>query len=103
MVKKILRIFINKYFIVTLAFLVWMAFFDSDNYINRRKLNEKLSTLRKEKQFYLKEINNDSVLTIRLQTDSLALEKLAREKYQMKRDNEDVYLVFDTIADRHPQ
>ena len=103
MLKKILRIFINKYLIVTVAFIVWMGFFDTDNFLTRRKLNDKLNNLRKEKRFFLNEINNDSVLTVKLQTDSLALEKLAREKYQMKRPNEDVFLVFDTTADRHPQ
>jgi cell division protein DivIC len=101
--KKVFHIFINKYFIVTLAFLVWMGFFDTDNYITRRKLNDKLNNLRKEKQYYLNEIKNDSILTVKLQTDSLALEKLAREKYQMKKDKEDVFLVFDTTVDRHPQ
>jgi cell division protein DivIC len=101
--KKALRIFINKYFIVTVAFLVWMAFFDSDNYINRKKLNDKLNTLRTEKQFYLDEIRKDSLLTMRLQSDSLAIEKLAREKFQMKRDKEDVFLIIDTTAGQHPR
>jgi cell division protein DivIC len=103
MFKKILRILINKYFVVTVAFIVWMGFFDIDNFIARGKLNDKLTTLKKEKQFFLNEIRNDSILTVRLQTDSLALEQLAREKYQMKKEKEDVYLIFDTIADRHPQ
>ena len=88
---------------VTLAFIVWMGFFDTDNFLTRRKLNDKLNNLRKEKQFYRNEINNDSILTVKLQNDSLELEKLAREKYQMKKDKEDVFLVFDTTADRHPQ
>lgn len=102
LIKKALRIFINKYFIVTVAFLVWMAFFDSDNYINRKKLNSKLKGLNSEKAFYLEEIQKDSILTVRLQRDSLAIEKLAREKFQMKRDKEDVFLIIDTTADQHP-
>jgi len=101
--KKILRIFINKYFVVTVAFIVWMGFFDTDNYLTRRKLNDKLNILRKEKRFYQNEITHDSILTVKLQNDSLELEKLAREKYQMKRDREDVFLVLDTTVDQHPQ
>jgi len=102
-IKKILRIFINKYFVVTMAFIVWMGFFDSDNMLNRKKLNDKLNSLKMEKQFFLNEIRNDSILTVKLQNDSLALEKLAREKYQMKKDREDVFLVLDTTAGQHPQ
>jgi cell division protein FtsB len=100
--KAIFRFLINKYFLTTVAFVVWMVFFDSNNLLTRNKLQEKLDGLNVEKQFYIQEIKKDSALTDQLMSDSSALEKFARERYLMKKDKEDVFLVIDTTADRHP-
>ena len=101
MFRKILKFIFNKYTITFVAFIVWMVFFDSDNILTRRHYHSKLNELKQEKHFYLDEIRKDSTLTRKLLTDSLALEKYAREKYLMKRDKEDVYIVADTTAGRH--
>jgi cell division protein FtsB len=99
--KKILKIFINKYVLITLAFILWMVFFDSNNVFTRAKLRDKLDELQQEKRFYLDEIQKDSALTMKLLNDSSELERFAREKYLMKKDNEDLFLVIDTVAERH--
>ena len=99
--KKILSFFINKYFLTTVAFIVWLVFFDSNSLMERNKLQEKLDVLNLEKRFYLDEIKRDSTLTKQLLSDSAQLEKFARERYLMKKDKEDVYLVIDTTADQH--
>ena len=99
--KLIFRILINKFFLTTIAFVVWMVFFDSINLMTRNHLQEKLDALNLEKQFYLQEIKRDSTLTSQLMTDSTQLEKFARERYLMKKDKEDLFLVIDTTADRH--
>ena len=100
--RFIYRILINKFFLTTVAFIVWMVFFDSNNLLTRNRIQEKLDGLNTEKQFYLQEIKKDSTLTNQLMTDSMQLEKFARERYLMKKDKEDVFLVIDTTADRHP-
>ncbi len=99
--KKILSFFINKYFLTTVAFMVWLVFFDSNSLMERNKLQEKLDILNLEKRFYLDEIKRDSTLTKQLLSDTVQLEKFARERYLMKKDKEDVYLVIDTTADQH--
>ena len=99
--KKILSFFINKYFLTTVAFIVWLVFFDSNSLMERNKLQEKLDVLNLEKRFYLDEIKRDSTLTRQLLSDTAQLEKFARERYLMKKDKEDVYLVIDTTADQH--
>lgn len=93
--------FVNKYFLTTLAFVVWLVFFDSNSFVERNKLQEKLDLLNLEKRFYLDEIKRDSTLAKQLISDSTQLEKFARERYLMKKDKEDVYLVIDTTADQH--
>ena len=100
--RLIFRILINKYFLTTVAFAVWMVFFDSNNLLTRNRLQEKLDGLNLQKQFYLQEVKKDSTLTKQLLSDSNQLEQFARERYLMKKDNEDVFLVTDTTADRHP-
>ncbi len=100
--RFIFRILINKFFLTTVAFIVWMIFFDSNNLLRRNQVQEKLDGLNLEKQFYLQEIRKDSILTNQIMTDSTQLEKFARERYLMKKENEDLFLVIDTTADRHP-
>jgi hypothetical protein len=100
--KKILKIFFNKYTITLLLFGVWMMFFDNSSLLNRMKFKEKLNTLKQEKRAYLNEIKNDSILTEKLLSDTLEMEKFARENYLMKKDKEDVFLLIDTTVDRHP-
>lgn len=99
--KKILNIILNKYFLTSVAFLGWLFFFDSNNIILRLRLKNQLNELRQEKQFYLNEIHKDSILTQKLLNDTAELERFAREKYLMKKDNEDVFLVVDTTPDPH--
>jgi cell division protein DivIC len=63
------------------------------------RTRDKLNELKKEKKFYIDEIKKDSVMIQKLLYDTLELEKYAREKYLMKKDNEDLYLLIDTIVD----
>jgi len=97
--KKILRFFINKYFITTVVFILWLVFFDNNNILTNLRTRDKLLNLKKDKQFYIDEVKKDSILIQKLLYDTLELEKYAREKYLMKKDNEDVYLVIDTTVD----
>jgi cell division protein FtsB len=100
--KTIFRILINKFFLTTVAFVVWMVFFDSNNLLTRNRLQEKLDGLNVEKQFYLQEIKKDSTLSHQLLDDSAQIEKFARERYLMKKEKEDLFLVIDTTADPRP-
>jgi cell division protein DivIC len=83
----------NKYLIALMVVFVWMLFFDKNNIIQQWRLQKQLHELRSDKQYYLEEIKRDSTDLRMLQDDPEALEKYAREKYLMKRENEDIYLV----------
>jgi cell division protein DivIC len=98
--KKILNFFINKYFITTVVFIAWLVFFDNNNILTNLRTRDKLIELRKDKQFYIDAIKKDSILVQKLLYDTLELEKYARERYLMKKDNEDLFLVIDTTGDR---
>ena len=98
MIKKFFRFFINKYFLTTILFGVWLIFFDSNNILTNIKTRNKLIELKNEKKFYLDEIKKDSIMIQKLMYDTSEIEKFAREKFLMKKKNEDIYLIIDTTG-----
>ena len=92
MIRKILT---NKYFYTGMAFLIWMIFFDQDNFVEQYRLSRNLNELRSKKEYYLQEIAKNKQKIHRLETDSAYIEKFAREKYYMKKDNEDVFVIVN--------
>lgn len=95
MFKRLPAFLKNKYFYTILAFIVWMLFFDKNNFIYQFTLSSDLNNLKNEKEYYLSEIEANDAATKELMTNTTTLEKFAREKYLMKRDNEDIYLIVD--------
>ncbi len=83
----------NKYFYTGLLFLIWWIFFDQESLIVQYNLKSVKDGLNDQKQYYLEEIKTDQEAINTLQNDTVLLEKYAREKYYMKKDNEDVYVI----------
>lgn len=90
---KIPAFITNKYFIATAAVLVWILFFDTNNLIFQFRLHRQYRNLQKEKQYLSQEIARDSISILNLKTDPDYLERFARERYFMKRENEVIYIV----------
>ena len=84
----------NRYFYTGLAFVIWMAFFDNDNFREQMRLSNKIKQLQQQESFYKAEIQKNKSALNALKYDTTQLEKYAREKYFMKKDNEDVYVVI---------
>lgn len=84
----------NRFVLVGLVFLVWMVFFDSNDLISQYKYKRKLKQLEENKNFYLEQIELVKKDKEELFTNLEKLEKFAREKYKMKRDDEDLYIVL---------
>ncbi|MCG8310337.1 MAG: septum formation initiator family protein [Cytophagales bacterium] len=93
--KKLPKITKNFYLITGLLFLFWMLFLDSNDLYTQYKLSNQLNSLENEKEFYLKKIEEVKNEREQLLTDSDALEKFAREKYLMKKESEDLYVLVD--------
>ena len=92
--QKIPAVFRNKYVLVITAFLVWLTFFDRNNFISQVRLGRTLNEKRTQKEFYQDQIRKDSISMHELMSDTTLLEKFAREKYLMKREDEDIYLII---------
>jgi transcription initiation factor IIF auxiliary subunit len=83
----------HKYLFTFFLFFIWIFFFDKNNLISQIELAKKLHQLKNDKKYYLQQIKTDSIETIELMTNPVNLEKFARERYMMKRDSEDIYLI----------
>ena len=92
--QKIRGLFKNFYFLFFLCFVLWMTIIDSNGFINRYRLSDKLSELNSQKEFYVKEIDKVSLDKERFESDQELLEKYAREKYLMKKESEDIFYVI---------
>ena len=89
----------NKYFLTTVGFIVWVMFFDTRDFITSHfRERGELIKLEKSKQYYEQQIAVTQKELDQLKTNPALLEKYAREKYLMKRDNEDLFLIKNDDA-----
>lgn len=88
----------NKYFIALSIFVVYLIVLSQNNLITKFDYIKNLHKLKKEREYYKKEIINitDKLYEIRSEKDNIAnIEKFAREQYLMKKDNEDIYIIIE--------
>lgn len=89
----ILNILKNKYFVTITLFVVWMAFFDTKDWGLIRERQIKLEALQKSEKEMATLIADTRAELSMLKTSAESVEKYAREKYLMKKDNEDIFVV----------
>jgi cell division protein FtsB len=91
--NRLLELLRNKYFLSVIAFVVWMLFFDKNDILAQYEFKSQVNKLQEEKDFYVKEIETVKKDLNELSTNLNTAEKFAREKYFMKKDNEDVFVI----------
>jgi cell division protein DivIC len=92
----------NKYLLTTVGFVVWIMFFDARDFITSHfRERAELAKLEKSKQYYEQQITVTRHELDQLKTDPGLLEKYAREKYLMKRDNEDLFVIREGNPNKH--
>jgi cell division protein DivIC len=82
----------NKYVWVLLFFCTWMIFLDNYSYFDHRILDQQIEDLEDNATYYKEEIKKDQE-NIKQLKNSEQIEKYAREKYYMKKDSEDIYII----------
>ncbi len=90
---QIINLIRNKYTITIFLFLIWMLFIDDYNLINKKSTIKKINYLQERKKFLSNEIKKDSIKKILLENNANEQERIAREKYLMKKDNEDLFII----------
>lgn len=90
--KKWFKLLANMYVFALTLFVVWMAFFDTNSLLIHLELQGEIKKLEQQKEFLQNEISKDKKVLKELSTPE-ELEKFAREKYYMKKDNEEIFLI----------
>ncbi len=93
MLKKLPPAFRNFYVVTGLLFFIWLLLLDSNDLISRFKMTAKVNSLENEKEFYLEKISEVEKDRKELLTNKELLEKFAREKYLMKKETEDIFII----------
>ena len=90
--KSLLNKSYFKYLIILSAFLIWMTFLDNNSLLIHNELNQEIKKLKIRKDALSKEISDDQNLIEKLENID-SLEHYGREKYNLKKDNEDIFII----------
>jgi cell division protein FtsB len=90
--KSWFKLLSNKYIIVLVFFIAWMLFLDNYSYFDHQFLDKQIDELEDNKSYYQEEIKKDQEKIKKLNNPGQT-EKYAREKYYMKKDSEDIYII----------
>jgi cell division protein DivIC len=82
----------NRYVLVGILFIIWMFFFDNYSFFEHQFLNKQIEELQNNSNYYKTETAKDSIEAKNLRNGHMT-EKYAREKYFMKKDSEDIYII----------
>jgi cell division protein DivIC len=83
----------NKFFIALAVFAAIMLFFDKNDLFTKWERDRQLKDLLRSKEYYTRQIEIERAELDKMRSNPGTLEKYAREKYLMKRDNEDLFVV----------
>ena len=81
-----------KYLVISISFLIWMTFLDTNSLLIHSELNREIKKLKKKRDALNKEILDDKSLIEKL-NDIDSLEHYAREEYNLKKENEDIFII----------
>lgn len=91
--KKVFGLIFNKYTLTAAAFIVWMTFFDQNDWMTQKETRKELQNVKDNIQFLTAKTEAMEADLKQLQTNPERLEQYAREHYRMKKDNEDLYII----------
>ncbi len=99
LIKQIPSFFKNIYVLGTLFFIVWLTIFDSNDILTQLALRKKEADLQQRKGYYQKKIKIIEADRKALFSNQDLLERIAREKYYMSAEGEDVYVIISASGD----
>lgn len=93
--KNIISIIKNKYLLTVIGLSIWVIFFDKNDLKTELELRREVMQLEEERNYFAREIHSITSDIKELYTNPKTLEKFAREKYLMKRDNEEIFVIVN--------
>jgi len=92
--------FRNRYVLVLAAFFFWMILMDRHDFLTQWQLRSTVEKLQDEKAYYKEKIKEEEQVRLELQRDR---EKIARERYFMKKPGEDVFIIVEEDEQKNPK
>ena len=83
----------NKYLLTLSVFAVWMLFFDKNDVFTQLQRSNELAEIEDNKDYFSQKIEESKKFSRDIQSNAAAIEKFARERYHMKRENEDLFII----------
>ena len=90
--KVLIKKSLFKYLIISISFLIWMTFLDTNSLLIHAELNREIKKLKNKRDALNKEILDDKSLIEKLNNID-SLEHYAREEYNLKKENEDIFII----------
>ena len=90
--SKFFKIVSNLYILISVVFFIWIFFIDSNSILVNIKLNKEIRELKERKDILENQIQMDKKRISNLQNPD-SLEKYAREKLYMKKENEEIFII----------
>lgn len=87
-----------KYLIVVVLGCIMVGFVDDNSMLRRLQLQMQIADLQEKIEKYRSMNDADTKQLRDLQRDSRAVEKIARERYFMKADDEDIFVLSDDLS-----
>lgn len=91
--ERLFRLIKNRYFLSGLIFIVWMSFFDRYDLGTQYAYQQEKNKLEEQKAFYEEEILTIEKAVKDVQYNPSEIQRIARERYKMKKDNEDIFVI----------
>lgn len=93
MYSYVISLLKNRYVLTALCFIIWMSFLDKDDLFSQHNQKNQIALLQKEKAYFIQQTADLKKNLADISVDRNKLEKFAREKYLMKKDNEEVFVI----------
>lgn len=90
---------ILKYVVVFVCAIIIIGFADENSAWNHFHNKQKISELKSEIERYTAEYERDNARIRELERNPKSIEKIARERYFMKKDDEDIFVLSDDNPD----
>ena len=100
LIQQIPPVFKNIYVLGTVVFIIWLVIFDSNDILTQLFLRKKEAHLQQTKVYYEKQIKTVKADRKALFSDQDLLERIAREKYYMSAEGEDIYVIVPASVDQ---
>ena len=99
---KWLKYIFNRYSIIGLCFVIWMIFFDQNSLFTHLELDKQIKNLEQDETYFKQHLEDEDQKLKVLTENPAEIERIAREKLYLKKDNEDIFIIQQEVQ-KKPQ